>query len=33
MSSTSPPVLYYVGLDAHHDTISACVYDADKKRD
>ncbi len=33
MSSTSPPVRYYVGLDAHHDTISACVYDADKKRE
>ncbi len=32
MSSTSPPVRFYVGLDAHHDTISACVYDADEKR-
>ncbi len=32
MSSTSVPVRYYVGLDVHRDTISACVYDATEKR-
>ncbi len=32
MSSTSAPVRYYVGLDVHRDTISACVYDATEKR-
>ena len=34
MSSTShcSPVRYYVGLDVHRDTISACVYDATEKR-